>query len=656
MMKLIIRKKGQVLSEIVLDPSKSWIAGRKADADIVLDGEKGISREHFRIYHEGDTWRVEILTKLDNVKTNGQRFGQAAITPGFTFTCLDYEFEAQEIVGSDSVMTSTAQVNPDDRTIIHRSNELAAYVKIMNDEGDIQQKIKLEGSGNWIAGRDVNAQIMISDHRVSRKQFEIRKSALGYEIIDLGSVNGTSVNEKILVSDEPVLLKSGDVIRVLDHKLQFEILDPNFFDKIEKLPALSDPQPTSEEPAPEPEIEYVDDPQYLPAEYVAQQQQIDPYALSAPSGYDPGATQADEAAEKTKKFRMMLLAIVAVGIIAYVFTSGPKGEDSSQMSAAVPLTSDPLSGLTPQQKSEYKQSIELAKRYHMEGNYNLALSEVEELAKKYEKIKDPELERVKNTAQAAIESQKLLIKQEKEAKEREAMEARIQEVTAVCRKKILTFASEEQLDSCLVDALQLNPVHPHIVDLKTRMQGIMADKEVQRLKNAEYNKKVAQLKSMHDKAKEVEKEGDYIKTIEAYKRVIDSSLPDPNGLKSASTRYLAKLRAEMDRKVNVFIKQAQDYKSKQELKQAITTLRSAIKIDPTRQDLKDQVDELKNELRKQMMVYYQEGVLEEGFGNVEGGDNRIGAKEKWKKILELDVSDGEYYQKAFIKLKKYGAQ
>ena len=55
-----------------------------------------------------------------------------------------------------------------------------------------------------------------------------------------------------------------------------------------------------------------------------------------------------------------------------------------------------------------------------------------------------------------------------------------------------------------------------------------------------------------------------------------------------------------------------------------------------------------------MMVLYQEGVLEESYGNVDGGESRKGAKDRWKKILEMDIPDGEYYKKAYIKLKKYG--
>jgi hypothetical protein len=56
-----------------------------------------------------------------------------------------------------------------------------------------------------------------------------------------------------------------------------------------------------------------------------------------------------------------------------------------------------------------------------------------------------------------------------------------------------------------------------------------------------------------------------------------------------------------------------------------------------------------------MMNLYQEGILEESFGNVDGAESKVGAKDKWRKILELDITDGEYFKKAYIKLKKYGA-
>jgi pSer/pThr/pTyr-binding forkhead associated (FHA) protein/tetratricopeptide (TPR) repeat protein len=640
MTKLILRRKGEVLSEIILDSSKSWIAGRKPDADILLDGEKGISREHFKIFEENGIWRIEVLSKLSNMTSNGEALTSAVLSPGYTFSLPPFDFELVIDESPVEIQPSAAvpiePISLDDRTVVHQTI-LSAYIKILTTDGDIQQKIKLEGGDTWTAGRDVNAQILISDHKVSRKQFEIRKSNSGYEIVDLGSVNGTFINEKLLEANDVVILKSGDVIRVLDHTLVFEILDPHFFEKIENLPSIVDPISSDEVAL-----------GYLPAD--AQPQQPFGENSSTSEDFDYSVVE-DPAVARAKKFRMGLIGLIVIGGLIY-FISQPSKDDS--LSNVAPLGIDPLAALTSQQKSEYKQSLELAKRYHMEGNYNLALSEADELVKKYN-VKDPALERVRNTAQAAIESQKLLIKQEKEAKDRQAMENRIQAVATLCAKSLNRYNREEELDNCLVEALQLDPAHPVILDIKAKLQALLMEKNARKLQKAEYNRKVAQLKALYRNAQKTESEEEYIKTIAAYKKVISSSLPDPGDLKGDSVKRLDQLKTIMDKKIAQYEAQATDHKAKQEYKQAILVLREAIKIDPTRQDLKDRADDLKNELRKQMMVYYQEGVLEESFGNVDGGDNRAGAKEKWKKILNLDVIDGEYYQKAFIKLKKYGA-
>ena len=55
-----------------------------------------------------------------------------------------------------------------------------------------------------------------------------------------------------------------------------------------------------------------------------------------------------------------------------------------------------------------------------------------------------------------------------------------------------------------------------------------------------------------------------------------------------------------------------------------------------------------------MMVLYQESVIDESYGIVDNSETRQGAKDKWKKIVELDLDDGDYFKKAVLKLRKYG--
>lgn len=650
---LIIKKNGQPYSQYGIDPDRMYTAGRKMDSDIPLEAEKAISREHLKIKFQNNILYVECVSKLANLQVGGTPVLSAELNHGDQFSVGPFEFTFQSAAAETQATPQNSQIvsNPEDKTVVQKA-ALSALVRLINADGDTIQQFKLEGRDRWQAGRDATAEILISDHRVSRKQFEIRKVEQHYEISDLGSVNGTYINEKLLESQQSISLKSGDLIRVLDHQMVFEVHDPHFFSKVEKIsPALYVVQQDENSPQ---EIIYEEQPPNYESAPLLNASSGENQFFDANQAYDIAAPEVDPSVARTKKIRMLIAAIAVIGGAVY-FMDGGTSSTNQVPSAQIPMGADPLSGLSAQQKSEYKQSLELAKRYFMEGNYDLSLSEVEELIKNY-KVTDPDAEKLKNTAMAAIETQKQLVKQEKDEKDRQMMEAKIKASTEDCKKQIKKFKTIEELDACLIEALQLNPAHSLVIEVKGEFDVILAERELKKQNQAEINRKIQQLRKLFEAAQKTEKEGDYIATLAAYDTVTKSKLPDPDKLKKKSADQIKKLKAEMAQKIKKFETEAKEYEQKKNLKQAVMTLREAIKIDPSRDDLKDQADNLKNELRKQMMEIYQEGILEESFGNVEGGDNRVGAKEKWKKIVDTDLADGEYYQKAYIKLKKYGAQ
>jgi pSer/pThr/pTyr-binding forkhead associated (FHA) protein len=70
-----------------------------------------------------------------------------------------------------------------------------------------------------IVGRSLECEIVISDPHISSKHIQINKTGHGFTISDLGSVNGTFVNDVKLLN--PVQLRDGDQILLGITKLVF---------------------------------------------------------------------------------------------------------------------------------------------------------------------------------------------------------------------------------------------------------------------------------------------------------------------------------------------------------------------------------------------------------------------------------------------------
>jgi|GEM_PF-4436116 len=78
--------------------------------------------------------------------------------------------------------------------------------------------------GQLFVGRDSECDICIPDHRISRQHAKISVTQLGLVVEDLGSANGTSVNDQKI--SKPTLFQSGDKIKF--HNMEFiaEFISP----------------------------------------------------------------------------------------------------------------------------------------------------------------------------------------------------------------------------------------------------------------------------------------------------------------------------------------------------------------------------------------------------------------------------------------------
>ncbi len=78
------------------------------------------------------------------------------------------------------------------------------------------------GSTRLTIGRAPDNNIVLNDARASSHHAEIRPEGEYYSIVDLGSTNGTFVNDQQIYSGSPRLLQPGDTIRIGDTTFKFE--------------------------------------------------------------------------------------------------------------------------------------------------------------------------------------------------------------------------------------------------------------------------------------------------------------------------------------------------------------------------------------------------------------------------------------------------
>lgn len=656
---LRVRLRGKIVYDIALSEDRSYVVGRKEDCDIVLQAEKGISREHFRMSYANGTWNVEVVSRYGEVIFNGEKVEQFTLEQGSQFFVPPYEFDflniAEEIprmepVPSSSnipavtgVVASGAFEGSEEKTVIGGA-VMAAYIKVLDAQNEPQEVIRLDAGDSWVAGRDPSCQIQIRDQRVSRRQFEIRRAGSQYVIIDLGSVNGTLLNGTPLSSEEPTPIKSGDAISVLTNYLYFELHDAGFQSRLEMVKV-------------EPPNSMVPFSQQAPHEMMAYQGANVPYQHPAPI---PGVFSEPVVASGRFDFQKNRPKVIAAAVLllalAYLF-SGDNGEAPSGASSggvfAPGSPQEAFSKLSPEQQALVRQRYKDAKNLYMQGKYQLAQDEIvkiQSVVPDYEDIK--EIERLSKEAIFIQEQQR---RQEQLEQAKLETEEKIQQQTEICQGKINSSTTMEQLDECLSPILQFNPEHPRILSLKSQVDAIITERDAKASERAAYQSQVKKLQGIFENAKKVHKVGKPLDAIAAYEKVLEARLPDPNGYKTQSQRNIASLRQMMNSKTATFLEEAEKYYQAQNIKQAILSLRKARVLDPSNKDIPEKIDHYTVELRKHMMTLYQEGILEESFGNVEGGDSKAGAKEKWRKILDMDIPDGEYYKKAYIKLKKYGA-
>jgi pSer/pThr/pTyr-binding forkhead associated (FHA) protein len=697
MASLRIKQNGKLIKEIILDEAKSYTAGRKEGADIFMEAAKAISREHFVLKYD-QAWTVELISRFGDIQYNNERVRQFTLTEDSVFSIYPYDFEfikedPKQLAGNSHSASSSnesfddnAEAGEFDKTRVG-GIEFQPHIQFLDENQFLQNIVPLRDQTEWIAGRDAGNDIIINDHRVSRKQFKILREGNNYFILDLGSVNGTAVNSKIIVPNESTPIKSGDRIQVLDTLMLFELKNKEFENELKRiqesgglnpentnLPAVHTGMSIAHTQATQNSlVHYTSEQAPLPQMYQNQNQGMSPYVDPNALNYNyqqapmpEGEYEDDEdiqfGANKQNPIRMLLVAgvVLIFMFVGYNEFLAPKKPVKGKVNS-----SDPFAKMNPSELSLLKQSYEIATDYYFKKSYQLAYDETQKIIRKLEESGIPykktkfgmEVDDLSNKANLAIQAEIALATHAKEVETQQRQEQIVTTVYNECEKKLNgnPDMSMEEYDECARAAVMINPNHPQLQNAHLKIQERMEQKNMKAAQQKEYRERVAKLKQIYQRASNTEKSGNLLQAIDDYKIVLKQDLPDPDELKVVSQRKIASIQKIISTRSTQFVDEAEKFTGQKKYKEAIEQYRKAQKVNPIDESFDEKIRALKRDIAKEIKPIWDEAVIEEQYNQVECLENKSCAIEKWKKVLEMDVKDGEYYSKALAKLKKYGA-
>ena len=626
-MKFILKKNGDEVLQKDLDRNQEYLIGRQSDCDIVLDQEEGISRQHLKLYAspEGEGWIAEVLSKHGGLLLNGEEeVDQVEIQNSASFVLKSYtlQFIAEELSQEKSEeedpkelssQTHTRIENTDGGTRVFEDSEIVYSLAVsMNDES--AEFIDLTKGESWIIGRDDECDISIEHRHLTRKHFQIIKIGNQFQIKDLGSANGTALNQKNISSKAFQPLKSEDVISISDLKMVFEARRKEFSKIIQNLPALTEEedevQPSSHFPAPKVILEDV------------------PISLD---------TEEDSYFNKKRITLFSVVAVFLIGLLGFSFLSNKKSS----------RTNEKKEQLVDATNVAIKHHYTMANRYLGQRNYQFCIDELKKLKIKIEFYKDSKqlLTQCQNALYLTRQNEEI----EKQKQEATKTADAVKEIVEGCQQRMSEFDSLEDLNICLNQAILKDPSNALISNLQQELQNKESLKKIKEEEKASRKKRRSQILSLYYRAKAIGKKGDTLVTVAAYKKFLNKTKNNISFKKTynIALKEMTDIQKKYDDTLASLYRDCEDLVNAGQMKKAFPTCQNILKFKTQDMRALQWIERVKEDLRFKMKDVYKEANLQESLGNI------IEAKELWKKILEQDIEIGYYSKKAKIKLDKY---
>ncbi|OQW49913.1 MAG: hypothetical protein A4S09_11745 [Proteobacteria bacterium SG_bin7] len=662
MFKLIVRCEGKTVQELSLNSDQEYMAGRDDSCQIQLKGKSGISRQHFKIYFNGNQWQVDVISKFGHLNFQAQEVNSIILENGYSFSLAPFDFQFIQEKTADSLPTVNkdgptvspnlpANVDLDNDTIqldenlpqpvnlTQEQNEFMGddektsigislgepTIQIVDQTGKNLGSFLLKDGALWIAGRDKACDIQIPDKKASRKHFEISKTHQGFVITDLGSSNGTKVNNKKVSPNSSTLLASGDKISVASINIIFEVKNSAVEQQLKNLPEVLFNQTVVSRPAHNQSM--------LPAYYE--------------DGNDDGENYSEPVGlqrvikEINLNPRALLLGI-AVLFILYILTSDIKDPNDQKSETSITINDNPINKLTTEQKQMVKESYASAQSLAQKGNWQLAISELEKIHKLlpfYERSKELE-SHCRDALALLVESRQI----EEENKRAEETRKYIATVVEACKSKFTAASTLNDINACLAPALERDPENTDVASLVQKATQQDEARAIAASNARELEERRRKGESLFAKGEKLEKDKKLSDAVKVYAEYV-ANYADK---RMVAQEKIKSLKNAIVQNIEKYLKEAQDHSTREDYRGALYAINVAKTIDESDSRIRDVETGILAAQNRKLLSLYQDAKFEESLGNVQV------TKEKCQKIMELSLPENDFHNKCKMILKKYG--
>ncbi len=619
-MRLIIKHLGKIIKDVQLEEGQEYFGGRQKDCDLVLEDET-LSRKHIKIYQssESGNWIIESISEKKGLYSEGASIDSLELEDSAVVSLNNYSFEFSKDQKESENLPVTEETKTESPNLTNGQETFNGSTKILNSkdlvyslhisiEGESSDHVPLNEGNSWILGRSENCDIYIDYNILSREHLKFLKTDNTFTVTDLGSSNGTFLNDKEMVAHKPYHLNANDLISSGDLDITFEIRNKDFENIMSNLPAINSEENNS------------------------------PSVMAFPKIVLEESSE-EETSQKEKflnKKRIILFSGVGILLISLFLFSKKEDKKVSEKDAKKIEDSNLI-----------KESYNLAIQFLQQEKFQFCIDELKKLHNLTERYLDSK--QILTQCENSSENQKRYEEFLANEKKKKETEQKVKKLTEECQKQADTFQTVDDLYACAKPILELDPSNAAINSIKLKIEEKATLSQLEEDKKQKYTQMIQSKRYLYNKARKIDKKNKPLKAIAAYKVFIKSAkgVASLASLSKKAKKEMNEIQKNYDTTLKTLYSNCEKFIQEEKMKEAYYECKAILKFRKNDPKAPEYMKIAENAIRSKLKGIYAKSVFEENLANTEE------AKKLWKRILKEDIKDGHYYKKAKIFLDRY---